>query len=177
MASGAQTRYLFDSARSCIWVSGRSNLHPINTETRGVTGWFASSTRADGSLELDQRISGQLELAVERLTSGNRLYDRELRRRVDARRYPTILGRLSGVSANGAPPDYVVSGEITFHGKTLTFAHPMRIVVDATSVTLCGESTFDIRRFGMTPPSMLMVRLYPEVTVRIELFGTVEEPD
>ena len=49
----------------------------------------------DGSLDLEQPVSGELELAVERLTSGNQLYDRELRRRIDARRYPTIAGRLT----------------------------------------------------------------------------------
>ena len=91
----ALTRYTLDSVRSCVWVSGRSSLHPINTETRGITGWFEAATRADGSLDLDQPVSGELELAVERLTSGNRLYDRELRRRIDARRYPTIGGRLT----------------------------------------------------------------------------------
>ena len=88
----ALTRYSFDSVRSCVWVSGRSSLHPINTETRGITGWFEAATSTEGSLDLDQAVSGELELAVDRLTSGNQLYDRELRRRIDARRYPTIGG-------------------------------------------------------------------------------------
>ena len=39
----APTRYTLDSDRSCVWVSGRSSLHPINTETRGVTGWFEAA--------------------------------------------------------------------------------------------------------------------------------------
>ena len=70
------TRYTLDSVRSCIWVSARSSLHPINTETRGVTGWFEAATRDDGALDLDQPVGGELSLAVERLTSGNQLYDR-----------------------------------------------------------------------------------------------------
>ena len=41
----ALTRYTLDSVRSCVWVSGRSSLHPINTETRGITGWFEAATR------------------------------------------------------------------------------------------------------------------------------------
>ena len=64
-------RYTLDSVRSCVWVSARSSLHPINTETRGITGWFEAAIRADGSLDLDQRVSGELQLAVDRLTSGN----------------------------------------------------------------------------------------------------------
>jgi hypothetical protein len=37
---------------------------------------------------------------------------------------------------------------------------------------LTGEYVFDIRQFGMKPPSMLMIRVYPEIEVRVELYGT-----
>ncbi len=167
----APTRYTLDSDRSCIWVSGRSSLHPINTETRGITGWFEASLGDDGAIRLDNGVAGQLELAVDRLTSGNRLYDRELQRRIDAARYPTIVGRLSRVVADGPHPSYVVTGDVTFHGRTLTFEHGMQIDIVGGEVRLTGDDTFDIRTFGMTPPSMLMVRVYPEVRVRVELIG------
>ncbi len=165
------TRYTLDSERSCIWVSARSSLHPINTETRGVTGWFEAATRPDGSVDLDQHVDGELMLAVEKLTSGNQLYDRELRRRIDARRYPAIGGSLTRVTLGGGHPRYVVTGDISFHGKTLTFEHEMEIDFRSGSVVLSGEDTFDIRKFGMKPPSMLMVRVYPEVHVKVELHG------
>ncbi len=167
----APTRYSFDSVRSCLWVSGRSSLHPINTETRGITGWFETATHPDGSLDLDQAVSGELELAVERLTSGNQLYDRELRRRMDARHYPSIAGRMTNIVLDGSHPDYGVTGEIFFHGKTRTFSHAMQIVVHEDGIALTGEDVFDIREFGMKPPSMLMVRVYPEISVRVELHG------
>jgi polyisoprenoid-binding protein YceI len=166
------TRYTLDSVRSCVWVSGRSSLHPINTETRGITGWFEAATRADGSLDLDEPVSGELELAVDRLTSGNQLYDRELRRRMDARRFPTISGRLTRITVNGSHPEYNVTGEVSFHGKTKTFEHGMRIEASDDAIALTGEDQFDIREFGMKPPSMLMVRVYPEISVRVELHGT-----
>jgi polyisoprenoid-binding protein YceI len=167
-------RYIFDSIRSCVWVSGRSSQHPNNTETRGITGWFEASGRNDGSLELDGPISGELQLAVERLTSGNQLYDHELRRRMDARRYPTIAGRLTGIVADGSHPRYTVAGDIAFHGKTRSFAHVMDIEIGEDEVSLTGDYVFDIREFGMKPPSMLMIRVYPEIAVRVELYGTRE---
>ncbi len=171
-------RYTFDSVRSCVWVSGRSSLHPINTETRGITGWFEVSTTATGALDLERPVSGELALAVERLTSGNQLYDRELRRRIDARRYPTITGTLTSVALSQAHPHYTVTGDVSFHGKTRTFEHEMRIEFGAggaDGVSLTGEYVFDIREFGMKPPSMLMVRVYPEISVRVELHGTRTE--
>ncbi|HUE08935.1 MAG TPA: YceI family protein [Acidimicrobiales bacterium] len=168
------TRYIFDSVRSCVWVSGRSSLHPINTETRGITGWFEASRGEDGSLNLDLPIAGELELAVEKLTSGNQLYDHELRRRIDARRYPTIEGLVTKISADGAHPRYSVAGDIVFHGKTRSFEHGMDIELGDDEVSLTGDYVFDIREFGMKPPSMLMIRVYPEIAVRVELYGTRE---
>jgi len=167
----ATVRYTFDSERSGIWVSGRSSLHPINTETRGITGWFEAATGGDGELDLDHPVSGELELAVDRLTSGNMLYDRELRRRVDAKRYPTILGRVTRIVPAGSHPRYSVTGDVVFHGKTRSFEHEMDIDTRAGEVSLTGEYVFDIREFGMQPPSMLMVRVYPEISVRVALHG------
>jgi polyisoprenoid-binding protein YceI len=164
-------RYTFDSVRSCIWVSGRSSLHPINTETRGITGWFETAVTREGYLNLDQPVSGELNLSVDRLTSGNSLYDRELKRRMDARRYPTIVGQITQVSATDSHPLYLVKGDISFHGSTRTFEHEMSIEVSNEAVSLTGDYVFDIREFGMEPPSMLMVRVYPEIRVRIELHG------
>jgi polyisoprenoid-binding protein YceI len=168
------TRYTFDSVRSGVWVSGRSSLHPINTETRGINGWFEASFRNDGTLDLDQGVSGELQLSVDRLTSGNQLYDRELRRRMDARRYPTIEGQVAQITANGMHPHYLVAGDVSFHGKTRRFEHEMRITSSGSAVELRGDYIFDIREFGMKPPSMLMVRVYPEISVRVELHGTRE---
>ena len=66
----------------------------------------------------------------------------------------------------------MVTGEISFHGKTRTFAHGMQIEAIDDGIALTGEDVFDIREFGMKPPSMLMVRVYPEITVRVELHGS-----
>jgi hypothetical protein len=34
-----------------------------------------------------------------------------------------------------------------------------------------GESTFDVRDFGMEPPKILMLRVHPEVNVRVQIFA------
>ena len=68
-------------------------------------------------------------------------------------------------------PNYFVTGDIDFHGKTRTFSHGMQIELHDAEITLTGEDVFDIREFGMKPPSMLMVRVYPEISVRVELHG------
>jgi hypothetical protein len=165
-------RYTFDAARSCVWVNARSNLHPINTETRGLEGWVEAAHHADGSLDLTVPMTGTLELPVDRLSSGNQLYDRELKRRIDARRYPLIEGEITGVTGTADPTIYLVAGDLSFHGRTRRFEHEMTITrTDETAIALRGEYVFDIREFNMKPPSMLMVKVYPEVAVRVELYG------
>ena len=125
-------------------------------------------------MDLEGSISGELQLAVEKLTSGNQLYDHELRRRIDARRFPTIEGRVTRIAADGSHPRYTVTGDIVFHGKTRSFEHVMDIQIGDDEVSLTGDYVFDIREFGMKPPSMLMIRVYPEIAVRVELYGTRE---
>ena len=38
-----------------------------------------------------------------------------------------------------------------------------------------GQSTFDIRDFGMEPPKILMLRVEPDVVVRIEVIAELEQ--
>jgi polyisoprenoid-binding protein YceI len=171
----AALRFTFDTNRSCVWVNARSSLHPINTETRGLAGWIEASVLADGSLDLASGVSGRLELSTDRLSSGNMLYDRELKRRIDARRYPLIEGQITSVAECDGDDIYLVTGDLSFHGHTRTFAHEMSIrLPDQRRIELTGEYVFDIREFNMEPPSMLMLKVYPEVAVRIELHGALE---
>jgi hypothetical protein len=65
-----------------------------------------------------------------------------------------------------------VAGDISFHGKIRSFEHDMEIQISEDEVSLTGDYVFDIREFGMKPPSMLMIRVYPEIAVRVELYGT-----
>lgn len=166
-------RFTLDPVRSCIWVDARSNLHPITTQTRGLHGWVELSLQPDGAVDLTLPVQGGLEVAVDRFSSGNQLYDRELKRRIDARHHPLILGKITGVRGTEAPDRYRVAGDLSFHGETRGFEHDMTIEVhDGSSIALKGERVFDIREFRMKPPSMLMLKVYPEVAVRVELHGT-----
>jgi hypothetical protein len=164
--------FTLDPVRSCVWVDARSNLHPISTQTRGLEGWVELTVGPDGAVDVDRPVSGRLEVKVDRFSSGNQLYDRELKRRIDARRYPSILGEITGASGAEGPDRYRVTGDVSFHGETRTFEHEMLIEVDHGShLEMSGERVFDIREFRMKPPSMLMLKVYPEVAVRVELYG------
>ena len=47
--------------------------------------------------------------------------------------------------------------------------------VDDRTLQLEGEHTFDIRDFGMEPPKILMLKVEPDVDVRVEIIAEKED--
>jgi len=155
-----------------MWFDARSNVHPIHSSTDGLEGFVDLEFGQSGELEPTYGPRGQVSLAVSRLSSGNRLEDRELQRRIDSRRFPTIDGVLGAVEHVGDDGSYKVSGDIIFRGVSQHHADLMRISrVDDQTIQLEGKSRFDIRDFGMEPPKVLMAKVEPEVDIRVEIFA------
>ena len=168
------TRYRIISTRSRVWIEARSNVHPIRTEATGLEGWLDLDI-GDGTINVDQPVLGHLEFPVENLKSGNSFEDRELKRRIDARRYPSIVGDLKSMKQTDEPSRYIVGGDLTFRGTSRSYEDEMTVELqDDRTVSMSGESVFDIRDFGMDPPRILMLKVQPEVTVRVELVAEKE---
>jgi polyisoprenoid-binding protein YceI len=155
-----------DPSRSRVWIDARSSLHPIHSESDGLEGWVEAGD--DGA----PVTAGEVALPVEALSSGNPLYDREMRRRAEARRYPTITGRLTAIEPTGRDGRYRVSGEVTFRGVSRPYEDEMDVRRDGTTIELEGERAFDIRDFGMDPPKILTLRVYPDVSVRVRIVAS-----
>ena len=73
-------------------IEARSTVGPITFGAIGITGWVETVVR-DGELEPGEHTRAHVEIALERFASGNRLYDAELLRRIDAA--PPPAGRRS----------------------------------------------------------------------------------
>jgi polyisoprenoid-binding protein YceI len=163
---------------SRVWIEGRSTLHPIRTETSGLEGWVELELGRRGQVDLAAAPEAHLEFEVARLTSGNPLEDRELRRRIDARRFPTIVGDLTAMEATDEAGRYRVSGDLTFRGVTRQYEDEMTVeAVDAVdgTVILEGEKTFDVRDFGMEPPRILLLKVEPHVSVKVAITAQKED--
>jgi polyisoprenoid-binding protein YceI len=167
-------RYRIDAERSQLWTFARSTLHPIDSTVRGLEGHVEIALDDDGHVDLRVPPSGRVELDVTRLRSGNPLEDRELQRRIDARRYPTIVGELTAMEPSNETT-YRVRGDITFRGVTRSYEDLMAVhALDADTVHLEGESTFDVREHGMEPPRILMLKVEPHVRVRVSIVAVRE---
>jgi len=162
-------RYAIDPERSRVWIHGRSTVHPIHSEAKGLEGSIELELDGDGRVDLSVAPEASMSFPVARLKSTNPLEEREMKRRIDARRFPTIDGRLRSMAA-GDGDEYRVSGEVTFRGVTNEYEDAMSIeALDEDTLRLTGEARFDVRDFGMEPPRILMLRVEPEVDVRVEI--------
>ncbi len=169
------TRYTIEPERSYVWIDARSNVHPIHSTTDGLEGYLELELSPEGEVDLNSPSAGKLSLSVDRLSSGNRMEDRELHKRIDARRFPTISGELGEIKRSDNGGGYRVSGDITFRGVARHHEDLMNIrSVDDRTLKLDGASRFDIREFGMEPPRMLMLKVEPEVDVKVEIVAVRE---
>ena len=117
-----------------------------------------------------------LSLRVERLKSGNWLEDREMQRRIDARRFPTIDGRVTQLQRSDGDGGYHVRGDLTFRGVTRATDGDITITpIDERTIGIKGEAVFDVRDFGMEPPRILMLRVHPDVRVSIDVVAERDE--
>ena len=162
---GSVARYRIVPERSRFWAEATSSIHPIRVETTGFEGYLDCELEGSG-LRLEAPVAGHVELEADLLKTGNGLYDRELERRLEVRRYPLIRGEVRGVRKLDGNR-YRVQGQLRFHGKTKNVEGEVTIrVVDERTIEAEGERAFDIRDYGLEPPRLLMLRVHPEVRVR-----------
>jgi polyisoprenoid-binding protein YceI len=157
-----------------VWIEARSSLHPIHGEGKGLEGVVEAAV-TDGRLALNGDTVIRLELPVDQLKSGKAMEDAELLRRIDARKFPKIRGVTTEIKEIDAGR-YRVSGDLTFHGVTRAVEGEVSVSMpdgDGT-IVLEGEQTFDIRDFGVKPPKILMLKVHPDVKVRVRVVAEQE---
>jgi PadR family transcriptional regulator PadR len=155
--------------RSVVLIDVRSTVGPISFGADGLTGSIGADI-ADSAIRPGSHPSAHVEIAVDGLRSGNRVYDAELLRRIDARRFPTATLDLGRCLAVGSTGRYRVAGKLMFHGVTRPTEGTVDIAVAADGrLVVTGEQVFDIRDFAVPSPTVLMLRIYPDVRVHLHV--------
>ncbi len=170
------TRFTVVPERSVLTAEARSNVHPIHGEGRGLTGYVDVDV-VDGRIDPASKPTVHIELQTEDLKAENSLYDREIQKRINARRYPTIRGEVREVRET-SPGQYDVAGELSFNGATRAVDGTARVsVVDDRTLQVDGDLTVDIRDFGLEPPKILMLKVFPDVAIHVNLVAEREGGD
>ena len=151
-------------------IDARSNVGPIRWVASGLSGGFEVIEGGTESPEPVKAEWADLEVSVGGLTSGNQLYDAELMRRIDARVHPTARITLRHADPVGVENRYQLDGDLTFHGVTRRLSGMVVIAFPNTEVALVyGEKIIDIRDFDIRSPAVLMLKILPDVRVRMSL--------
>jgi polyisoprenoid-binding protein YceI len=127
--------------------------------------------------DLADQPKAEVRLAVADLSSGNSAYDTEMRRRLEARRFPSITGRLTGAAETGSPDTYRTEGDLTFHGVTRRVAVEIQASFDRQQLEASWQQTVDIRDFNLTSPRILMFKVDPHVEVEVQLRAEAERKE
>jgi DNA-binding PadR family transcriptional regulator len=167
-------RYRLLPDRSVVLIEVRSSVGPISFGAIGVWGWIDAAV-ACGSLAPVTQPTAHLEVAVDGLRSGNSLYDAELLRRIDARRHPTATIDLTQAVALPGGGRYHLDGEMTFHGVCRAVHGTVdAAVLSERRLTIKGVQVFDIRDYDVPSPTVLMLRIYPDVRVHLHVEAELE---
>lgn len=168
-AHGERSRFRLISGRSAVLLQARSNVGPIAFGATGIEGWVELVFDGD-AVSTDPCPSAHLSVDLNTLRSGKPLYDAELLRRVDARRHPTTEVNLCEAVRIGCSDRYQVTGDLTFHDITRSITGAIAVSVPAPGrILVSGEQVFDIRDFDIAAPSVLLLRIYPDVRVQLQL--------
>jgi DNA-binding PadR family transcriptional regulator len=168
-------RYRLVPDRSVVLIEVRSTAGPLSFGSIGVTGSIVAAV-GDGVVQPTPAPAAQIEIDVSGLRSGNRLYDAELLRRIDARRFPKAMVELRTCERSGAANLFHLDGVLTFHGVTRPTDGTVSVgAVSDQRLVITGEQDFDIRDFAVPSPTVLMLRIYPDVRVRLHVEAELEE--
>lgn len=156
--------------KSSIIVEAKSSVGPIAFEGLGCRGQFQIQVD-DHHIGIDQGAIGELEVDLTRLTSGNAAYDAELQRRIDTRKHPTAHVTLTDIREIEAGR-FWAEADLSFHGVTRAISGTIEAQFQDDHVEIRGIEGIDIRDFGIPTPSVLMLKIYPEVRVHLFVSGT-----
>ena len=166
-------RYRIIPERSELSAEAKSSVHPIHAQTGELTGWVEAQM-VDGAVDTGQPASARIEVATESIHADNALVNREIQKRLDPGRYPTVVAEIREVTGPTGG-HYEVKGELTLRQATqpVTGRATLAAGSDGT-LEVTGELTLDVRDFQLDPPKLLGLRVYPEVSVTVRVVATTE---
>jgi hypothetical protein len=166
--TSSQMSFAVLPGRSAILVKARANVGPISFATSDVEGQISMTLEGD-NLSVASPLSGRLIVPLSALTSRNSLYDAELRRRIDTRRFPLATIELTGADRIEGTNRYALTAQMQFHDVVRTISGLVTLEVKDENVAIWGEQTFDVRDFNLGVPTTLALKIYPDVSVEMHI--------
>jgi len=162
-------RFDVNTAQSTVQVGLRVNLHPSHINANALTGHIECEVDNQGKPRLDQPYRAELTLPVDAIKSGNGIQDREMRRRFDTSRYPSIAAVVTHGEALDGEGRYRATAQLTMHGVTKDITGDLTLSVDGTAMTIDGQQVINIKDFGIDPPRLIILKVEPDVDLQVHI--------
>ena len=165
------SKYRIEPAHSELCLEARSNVHPIEIRTQGLIGTIALDIHA-GHLDLSNPPRATLEVEADCLRSGIELYDKEIHRVIDVRKYRSVSAELHETHEI-VPGRYRLTGSLSLRGVTRNVGGEvtLRVRNGDDSLEIEWASTLDTRHFELPLPKILMLEMQPEINVRAKIYA------
>lgn len=121
--------------------------------------------------------SGEIVVDLASGKTGNARRDAKMHEEtLEIEKFPVAVfrpGRLLGKVPAEGTTDLEIEGVLLFHGKEHELTAPVRISADGSSISAVSEFSIPYVAWGLEDPSVFVLRVAKEVTVRVELSGTL----
>jgi hypothetical protein len=166
-------RYVVVGERSTVTLNGRSSLHPISAKAAGLRGYIDAAITPAG-VAPDPPPAVHIEVPVANISSGNALEDSQMRKLLSSRVNPSIVADLRELTPLAQPNRYAARGAITINGKVKEMTGEVTIAANGSHLAIDGEQRIDIRDFGIQPPQVFMLKVFPDFTISLHLEAAQE---
>jgi polyisoprenoid-binding protein YceI len=157
--------------QSAVLVGAQSSAGPITFGTMTLDG-HAEFGLPEIDLDSAMPLAAYMRIPVLSLESGNKLYDSELQRRLDQRRFPNITVEMCAASPRGGGR-FAAEGDLSISGTTRRMMGFLDLAMpDENTLIATGSENVDMREFGIDMPWILAFKIYPEVSVQFRLTAT-----
>jgi polyisoprenoid-binding protein YceI len=162
-------RFQVNTAQSTVQVGLRVNLHPSHINANALSGYIECEVDEQGKPRLDQPYTAELTLPVDAIKSGNGLQDREMRRRFNVSKYPTITATVTHGEALAGEGKYRAAAQLNMHGIRREISGDVQLSVDGTTMTIDGQQVINVKDFGIDPPRLIILKVEPEVDLQVHI--------
>ena len=162
-------RFDVNTAQTTVQVGLRVNLHPSHITANSLTGFIECELDDQGKPRLDQPYRAELTLPVDAIKSGNGIQDREMRRRFDTSRYPTITAVVTHGEELDGEGLYRATARLTLHGVTKDITGDVKLTASGNTLTIDGQQVINVKDFGIDPPRLIILKVEPDVDLQVHI--------
>ncbi len=151
ICSSAFSQYVMDQKNSIITINGTSSMHDWTAKTQSISGELKASTETTKPIAFT---TAKITLPTTSLKTDKDAMDKNMHKALKADKHPEIVFVLKNHSIQ--KNETFVKGELTIAGVTKLIETKITHKIADKSLSVSGETFFNMSDFGIKPPEFFM---------------------